>query len=96
MRGMEKVIRYEICLKDVSCRQQFQERVREVLPCPHYFGRNLDALYDVLTEWDEQTEIVFSQFQEFSHRMPGYAEAVEHLCADVMAENRKIKIILND
>lgn len=38
---------------------------------PDYFGRNLDALYDVLTSLAEPTEIVFS----------GRAEAAEDLDA---------------
>ena len=92
---MDKVLKYEINLSDVSTRRQFQERVQEILPCPAYFGRNLDALYDLLTEWNDYTEITFSEFREFSHRMPGYAETVQSMCADVMAENQKIKIVLD-
>ena len=85
-------MKYVIDLNGVTTRQQFQELVVQSLPCPEYFGRNLDALYDVMTEWNEPTEIVFLQFQEFTHQMPGYAEAVENLCMDAMAENENVSV----
>ena len=80
-------MRYEIDLTGVTTKMQFQDKVMQVLPCPDYYGRNLDALYDVLTELRENVELVFLEFLEFSHRMPGYAEALENMCADAKAEN---------
>ncbi len=85
-------MKYVIDLNGVSTRQQFQEVVAQKLPCPEYFGCNLDALYDVMTEWNEPVEIVFKQFQEFAHQMPGYAEAVENMCMDAMAENESLRV----
>ena len=67
---------------------------RETIPCPDYYGGNLDALYDVLTEMSGPIEIVFLNFREFTHQLPGFGEVVEHLCADVQAENPELVIVL--
>ena len=64
------------------------------LELPSWYGRNLDALYDVLTEMSGPIEIVFLNFREFTHQLPGFGEAVEHLCADVQAENPELLIVL--
>ena len=87
-------MRIEIDLADISTRQQFQDRVQQMLPCPDYYGRNLDALYDVLTDFGEELELVFLNFVEFAHQMPGYAEAVENMCADAQAENPLLHILM--
>lgn len=84
-------MRYEIDLTFVTTRKQFQERVMQALPCPEYYGRNLDALYEMLTDFCEPVELVFVDFVEFSHQMPGYAEAVQNMCADAQAENSLLK-----
>lgn len=47
-------MRYEIDLEGVRMRGQFHDRVQEAFPCPSWYGRNLDALYDVLTESCEE------------------------------------------
>ena len=85
---------YRVDLTDVTTKQQFHERVQDGIPCPEYYGKNLDALYDVLMELSGSVEVVFEHFQEFSHQMPGYAEAVEHMCEDVAAEMLELTICL--
>ena len=85
-------MKYIIDLNGITTRQQFHEQVMQKLPCPEYYGRNLDALYDVITDRSEPVEIVFLQFRDFLHQMPGYAEAVENMCMDVMAKNKNVKV----
>ena len=40
----------EIDLSDVKSKQEFYEKLCLKLNFPEYFGNNLDALYDVLTD----------------------------------------------
>ena len=79
-------MRYEVDLGDVRSREQFHDKIQEVLPCPPYYGRNLDALYDMLTERREVWELVFHNFEDFAHDTPGYASTLRNLCEEVMAE----------
>ena len=39
-------------------RDLLHERAARVLKLPEYYGNNLDALYDCLTEWREETELI--------------------------------------
>ena len=41
---------YIIELEGVDSRKELHERIAQVLPLPDWYGRNLDALYDMLTE----------------------------------------------
>lgn len=79
-------MRYEIDLQDVRSREQFHDRIQEILPCPPYYGRNLDALYDMLTEQSGEWELVFRNYDDFAHDTPGYANTLKTLCGEVMAE----------
>ena len=45
------MITFEIDLSEVSSRSQFHDRIKESLPCPDYYGCNLDALHDVHGVW---------------------------------------------
>ena len=44
---------YEIDLKNAKTRADLYDLLEQELPLPDYFGRNLDALYDVLSEIPE-------------------------------------------
>ena len=48
----------------MSTRAEAYTYLRAKLPLPAYFGDNLDALYDALTDWPEAQTIVFINFDE--------------------------------
>ena len=50
---------YTIDIRNINTKKELQEILREVLPLPDYYGNNLDALYDVLTETSDEMEIEF-------------------------------------
>ncbi len=80
-----------INLTDVRTREQFQDRIAERLSCPPYYGKNLDALYDVLCEYCG--ELVFEGFADFVRDMPGYGAALRKLCEDAVRENPALSIV---
>ena len=49
---------YIIDLSGVSTEEDVQERLSESLPLPDYYGGNLDALYDVLTEYGDGWHVI--------------------------------------
>lgn len=85
-------MKYEIDLRDVMTKRHFHDKVQETLPCPSYYGRNLDALYDVLTEGCGERELVFLHCRDFARDMPGYSAALRRLCGRAMEECPKLKI----
>ena len=56
------------------------------LPLPAHYGRNLDAFYDVLTEFGGSWSIVF-------RNAGGAAEGLRAVCSDAMAETPGLDIV---
>ena len=54
---MEQV--FYIDLKGISTREELHALLRKELPLPEYYGDNLDAFYDVLTEQGEGWNLIF-------------------------------------
>ena len=54
---MEQV--FYIDLKAATTKEKIHEAIAKELPLPDYYGGNLDALYDVLTEEGEGWNIIF-------------------------------------
>lgn len=85
----------QIDLSDVRSKEAFHDRMQEELDCPPYYGRNLDALYDVLTDYCEPVELDFVDFELFTHDLPGYGSAVKELLLEVMAANPMVQIFFD-
>lgn len=56
-------MRVSIDARRLEEKEQSHEYLKEVLELPEYYGNNLDALYDCLTE-RETTEIVWEHTEE--------------------------------
>ena len=54
---MEQV--FYIDLKGISTREELHALLRKELSLPEYYGDNLDAFYDVLTEQGEGWNLIF-------------------------------------
>lgn len=60
MEDKEFIIDFE----GVGSEEEIQERLMESLPLPDYYGENLDALYDVLTEMGEGWHILILNYDD--------------------------------
>lgn len=61
------------------------------LNLPDYYGRNLDALHDVLGEITDQTRIVLSG-QPASAEMAAYLPRLVRVFSDAAQENGKLRL----
>ena len=61
------------------------------LDLPDYYGRNLDALHDVLGEITDQTRIVLSG-QPASAEMAAYLPRLVRVFSDAAQENGKLRL----
>jgi ribonuclease inhibitor len=55
----------------ISCAKQLHKALKEALQFPEWYGHNLDALMDCLTELEEDTHLVligWDQSAEYSSR----------------------------
>ena len=59
---------------------------------PPYFGKNLDALHDVLTEMNGV--ILVKNFAELEKNLPCYAGCIKKVLDDSARENHSIRVII--
>lgn len=74
---------YPVDLAGVEDREMLYQRLAEALPLPGYCGKNLDALYDVLTECASWDAIRFLHCDGAEAAMPEYFAALRAMCEDV-------------
>ncbi len=66
----------------------------ERLDLPSYYGRNLDALYDMLTEIGTDTEIILEDPAAVAEHMGRYGEALLSTMQEAAEENPRLTITL--
>jgi len=77
---------YIIDLTGVYDPEGFHQRVRESLPVPVWYGDNLDALRDVLTEYGSGWTVRFLHLEGLRAACPRYAASLGRLCRDAQEE----------
>ena len=85
-----------INLAGVSDKEEFHARIREALDVPDYYGDNLDALYDVLTEDISKRIIRISGANKVAENMRDYIGRFRLLCDDVNDESESVTIVFDD
>ena len=60
--------RIELDFKDLFTPRQIHEYIAEKLDFPDYYGKNLDALYDCLTDICEDTHITIKNYDILDYR----------------------------
>ena len=83
---------YTIDLSAAQNRGELHRQIAAVLPCPEYYGENLDALYDILTERGFGWHIFFSGCAAADAALPVSMTALRRVCADAQAKTPGLKI----
>ena len=77
---------FTVDLAGVRSAAKMHDAIAAALPLPEHYGRNLDALYDVLNEYGCNWKIVF--------RNAGtVARGLRKVCADAMAETPGLETV---
>lgn len=87
---MRKVI---LDFASTSTREEVQDYLAMKLDFPDYYGKNLDALYDCLTEIDEDTCIGIFEPADENRTVDSYLEKVKIVMRDAEEDNAHICII---
>lgn len=85
-------MRVELKGSAMKDRAAVHDHLQKQLNLPEYYGRNLDALYDLLTERGEPTELVILEWSEMEMNLGGYAAALMDTLYDAARENLQLKI----
>lgn len=84
------MITCEIDLQSLDTNDKIHDFFEEVLDLPEHYGRNLDALFDVLTSITEEIMFVCLMGEE----LPGCANRMLMVLEDAAEENHNIRIDL--
>lgn len=83
-----------INLKKVESTADLYNIIETKLRTPEYFGRNLDALHDILTDMSGTVE--FRSFGKAKAALGEYGDSLEEMLRAASAESERIEIILKD
>ena len=80
---------YIIDLTGVKSRDELHDRIEEILPVPGWYGRNLDARYDILTEPElgKGGLVCFIGCADLRSSIPRYYAAMQQMCSAACEEN---------
>ena len=86
----------QLHLADLPDRAALHDLLAGALKLPDYYGRNLDALYDILTERGEQTILWIYPDEATDARLNGYLTALLNTLQDAAAENPSLSLCIVD
>ena len=81
---------------DFTCPEELQDYLASELSFPEYYGRNLDALYDVLTDIDEETTIEFDLEDMDDSDFAEYLSRVIRVVRDAAEANHSICVVFSE
>ena len=87
---MDNLINIDIT--GVGSREELHKVLRKSLDAPDYYGDNLDALYDVLTEKGEHKVIFFFYSEQSRNALGEYFDMLTDVCLDASAELDDLKV----
>ena len=77
-------------------RRMAHDHLAERLQFPDYYGRNLDALYDLLSERMKPTQLVIWHKRTILSWLGGYGEALCQTLEDAAQANPQLEILYLD
>jgi len=80
----------------IETREQLHDALSRQLSFPDYYGRNLDALFDCLTDLAEETELRLVRRDELFAHLGVYADILQNVLRDACAENPHLHLITED
>lgn len=78
--------------KEIRDRGKLHDTLASSLELPEWYGRNLDALYDCLTDTREETKIRILHRDAMIESLGGYAKALEKVLQEASAANPNVEM----
>ena len=87
---------YLIDLSGVTDRDSLHQCLRDALPLPEWYGNNLDALYDSMTEMSVPVTIRFLESEKAQDRLGDYFEMFRRVLQDVQSDLPGLTVFFED
>lgn len=84
-----------ICTLDgnsITDKKTLHDILAAALQLPDWYGRNLDALYDCLTDMKEEVEILILNAENLEAHLGAYARSLANVIGKASLENPRINI----
>lgn len=79
-------------LDQAQSREQLHAYLKEKLGLPGYYGANLDALYDVLTDINEEFHVCIEGVEDCDMKLNGYGKLVLRVFRDAQKVTEGLKV----
>lgn len=87
-------MRLELDCRKMTDRQAAHAYLKQELKLPDYYGANLDALYDLLTEREEETVLVLGYWRQLSTLLGDYGVSLLETLRQASEDNPSVEIVL--
>lgn len=71
------------------------QTLAEELSFPDWYGANLDALYDCLTDITQDVELVITHWHHVAYTLKDYAEKLLYVFSCAATENKHLTVTLH-
>ena len=78
--------------KNIATVAALQRYIQYLFDFPEHYGRNLDALYDMLSTLDRQTRVVLTGGAEASADLAAYLPRLAQVLGDAAAHNANLSV----
>ena len=78
--------------KQLESRETLHAHLARELAFPAWYGGNLDALFDCLTDLREETEITLCNVAALKETLGGYADVLLRVLREAAEENHHIRV----
>lgn len=79
----------------IDTADKFHEALAQALDFPDYYGKNLDALYDCLTDDFTDRELVFNNWHSLEYKLKDYSGKALYVFHQACLENRHLTVTLH-
>ncbi len=79
-------MKYCMDLQEIHSVKELHDFLQEQMDLPDYYGRNLDALYDLLSERKDLEEISFINCNEGDKELIEYVGRLKNMLGDLLEE----------
>lgn len=87
---------YSVDFRDIYTRESLHTLLQESLDLPDYYGRNLDALMDCLSDFREDCEIEFRDLSSLINNLMGYGKSLLDALHIAAFENHHLTLIFRE
>ncbi|MBR0576527.1 barstar family protein [Proteiniclasticum sp. BAD-10] len=82
--------------KRMITREKTHAYLKRKFSFPDYYGKNLDALWDLLSTWDQETEVVILHRDAVLEQLGDYGASLLDLFGELQEESRHLTITFAD